>query len=55
MGMLEGMLRDRFLCDRLGFPANFDLKQLAVLLTLALGCFCLPAKEALAAVPAVGA
>jgi AcrR family transcriptional regulator len=55
MGMLEGMLRDRFLCDRLGFPANFDLKQLAHMLTLALGCFCLPAKESLTAVPAVGA
>ena len=55
MGMLEGMLRDRFLCDRLGFPANFDLKQLALMLTLALGCFCVPGKDSLAAAPAVGA
>jgi hypothetical protein len=39
MGMLEGMLRDRFLADRLGFPANFDLGQLQEILGLALGSF----------------
>ena len=39
MGMLEGMLRDRFLADRLGFPAHFDLGQLQEILSLALGSF----------------
>lgn len=39
MGMLEGMLRDRFLADRLGFPAHFDLGQLQEILGLALGSF----------------
>jgi len=39
MGMLEGMLRDRFLSDRLGFPAKFDLSQLQEILSLALGSF----------------
>jgi hypothetical protein len=39
MGMLEGMLRDRFLADRLGFPAHFDLAQLQEILSLALGSF----------------
>ncbi len=39
MGMLEGMLRDRFLADRLGFPAHFDLSQLQEILSLALGSF----------------
>ena len=39
MGMLEGMLRDRFLAERLGFPAHFDLDQLQEILTLALGSF----------------
>jgi len=28
MGMLEGMLRDRFLAERLGFPADFKLEQI---------------------------
>jgi len=39
MGMLEGMLRDRFLADRLGFPAHFDLSQLQEILALALHSF----------------
>jgi AcrR family transcriptional regulator len=39
MGMLEGMLRDRFLADRLGFPADFNLKQLQEMLTCVLGSF----------------
>jgi len=42
MGMLEGMLRDRFLADRLGFPAHFDLGQLQQMLGLALGSFMAP-------------
>lgn len=39
MGMLEGMLRDRFLSERLGYPANFDGKQLSVALGYALSSF----------------
>jgi AcrR family transcriptional regulator len=39
MGMLEGMLRDRFLAERLGFPANFNLSQLQDILGLALASF----------------
>jgi len=39
MGMLEGMLRDRFLADRLGFPADFNLQQLQEMLTGVLGSF----------------
>jgi len=39
MGMLEGMLRDRFLADRLGFPADFNLHQLQEMLTCVLGSF----------------
>jgi len=39
MGMLEGMLRDRFLGDRLGFPAHFDMGQLQEILALALSSF----------------
>jgi len=37
--MLEGMLRDRFLADRLGFPADFNLQQLQEMLTCVLGSF----------------
>jgi AcrR family transcriptional regulator len=39
MGMLEGMLRDRFLADRLGFPANFSLHDLQEMLSGVLGSF----------------
>src|SRR5882762_3106368 len=39
MGMLEGMLRDRFLCDRLGFPADFNLQQVQEMLACVLGSF----------------
>jgi AcrR family transcriptional regulator len=39
MGMLEGMLRDRYLADRLGFPADFELDQLQKVLGLALASF----------------
>ena len=41
MGMLEGMLRDRFLADRLGFPADFNLLQIQEMLTSVLGSFML--------------
>src|SRR5229473_1303612 len=39
MGMLEGMLRDRFLGDRLGFPADFSLDQIQQVLSRVLGSF----------------
>ena len=39
MGMLEGMLRDRYLGERLGFPADFPLDQLREVLGLALASF----------------
>jgi AcrR family transcriptional regulator len=39
MGMLEGMLRDRFLADRLGFPADFNLDQLQRMLGFAMASF----------------
>ena len=39
MGMLEGMLRDRFLADRLGFPADFNLQQVQEMLACVLGSF----------------
>ena len=39
MGLLEGMLRDRFLAERLGFPAHFDLTQIQEMLSLALVSF----------------
>jgi AcrR family transcriptional regulator len=42
MGMLEGMLRDRFLADRLGFPADFNLGQLQEILGFALASFLVP-------------
>jgi hypothetical protein len=40
--MLEGMLRDRFLADRLGFPADFNLAQLQEILGFALASFMVP-------------
>jgi AcrR family transcriptional regulator len=43
MGMLEGMLRDRFLSDRLGFPADFNMDQLQEILGYSLGSFLVPA------------
>ena len=39
IGMLEGMLRDRFLAERLGFPANFNQEQLREMLGLVLRAF----------------
>jgi AcrR family transcriptional regulator len=45
MGMLEGMLRDRFLGDRLGFPADFNMEQLQEILGFALGSFLVPAEQ----------
>jgi AcrR family transcriptional regulator len=39
MGMLEGMLRDRFLAGLLGFPADFDLDQVREIFGLAVASF----------------
>ena len=39
MGLLEGMLRDRFLAERLGFPAHFSLGQIQEMLALVLASF----------------
>jgi len=39
MGMLEGMLRDRFLAERLGFPADFKLEQIQQTLGFTLRAF----------------
>lgn len=34
MGMIEGMMRDRFLADRLGYPASFETQHIAELMEL---------------------
>jgi len=39
MGMLEGMLRDRFLAERLGFPADFKLDQIQNMLNVSLRAY----------------
>ena len=39
MGMLEGMLRDHFLAERLGFPADFKLEQIQQALAVTLRAF----------------
>jgi len=36
MGTIEGMIRDRFLSDRLGYPANFDAQQVEEMMSLLL-------------------
>ena len=41
MGTIEGMMRDRFLAERLGYPANFDAQQVEELMGLLLAsCGC---------------
>lgn len=48
MGMMEGMLRDRFLAERLAYPADFDMHQIALMLeTLLAACVTRAAAEAL--------
>jgi hypothetical protein len=39
MGLLEGMLRDRFLAERLGFPAHFSLDKILEVHTTAMNAF----------------
>jgi AcrR family transcriptional regulator len=43
MGMLEGMMRDRFLAERLGYPAAFDAQQVEAILGVTLASCVLPA------------
>lgn len=43
MGMLEGMLRDRFLAERLAYPANFDARQMREFLDATLAACLMPA------------
>ena len=42
IGMLEGMMRDRYLAAQLGFPADFQLHQLQEMLGLVLASFTAP-------------
>jgi len=39
MGLLEGMLRDRFLAERLGFPAHFTLDKILQMHSLTMNAF----------------
>jgi len=39
MGMLEGMMRDRYLAEKVRFPADFQVAQLEEMLGLVLGSF----------------
>jgi AcrR family transcriptional regulator len=43
MGMLEGMLRDRFLAERLGYPADFEAREIGEMLGVALSSCVRPA------------
>jgi len=45
--MLEGMMRDRFLAERLGYPAAFDAQQVEAMLGITLAsCIQQPSAEA---------
>jgi AcrR family transcriptional regulator len=39
MGMLEGVMRDRYLADQVGFPADFQPSQIQEMLRLVLAAF----------------
>jgi len=39
MGLLEGMMRDRFLAERLGFPAHFTIDQILQMHTASMHAF----------------
>jgi hypothetical protein len=43
MGMLEGMLRDRFLAERSGYPADFEAREIGEMLAMALSSCVRPA------------
>jgi len=42
MGMMEGMLRDRFLAERLDYPAKFDAQEIGNLLVITLASCIIP-------------
>jgi AcrR family transcriptional regulator len=42
MGMIEGMLRDRFLAERLGYPANFEREHVTELMAMMLSSWSAP-------------
>lgn len=42
VGMIEALLRDNFLAGRLGFPADYDLSQVPILLHYALAAMVVP-------------
>jgi TetR/AcrR family fatty acid metabolism transcriptional regulator len=44
MGMMEGIMRDRYLAERLQFPADFQMAQLQQMLELVLNSFTIPPK-----------
>lgn len=43
MGIVEGMMRDRFLAERLAYPANFDTHQVEAMLNATLAACLRPA------------
>lgn len=43
MGMVEGLLRDRFLAERLGYPADFNLVDIGQMVMLVTDAFMVPA------------
>lgn len=43
MGMLEGMMRDRFLAEKTGYPGGFEGPQIEVMLTITLAACLKPA------------
>jgi len=49
MGMIEGLLRDRFLAERLGYPADFDTQQIGEMLSLMMSSLVRPPGNAEAA------
>lgn len=42
MGIVEGMMRDRFLADRLGYPADFSVSQIETIFALILSACTAP-------------
>ena len=45
VGMLEGMLRDRFLAERAGYPSEYNLSELWPIVNVVLASFVVPDKE----------
>jgi hypothetical protein len=49
MGMIEGLLRDQFLAERLGYPANFESHKIGEMLALVMSSVVKPPGNAEAA------